>query len=65
MSCWVVDTSPLIYLVQLGRLDLLRGGADEILMPPAVLRELRAKPDAWTPDIEVAHRTWLRGFLRQ
>ncbi len=45
MSCWVVNTSPLIYLAQLDRLDLLRRGADEILVPPTVLEELGAKPD--------------------
>ncbi len=60
MSCWVVDASPLIYLAQLDRLELLRRGADEILAPPTVLRELDAKPDASTPKIEAARRAWLR-----
>ena len=50
MSRWVVNTSPLIYLAHLDRLDLLRQGAEEILIPPAVLRELRAKPDPSTPS---------------
>lgn len=60
MSCWVVNTSPLIYLSQLDRLDLLRRGVDEILVPPAVLQELCAKPGASTSKLEAAHRTWLR-----
>lgn len=60
MSLWVVDTSPLIYLAQVDRLDLLRRGADDILIPPAVLQELRAKPGRGTSKIETAYRTWLR-----
>ncbi len=34
MSCWVVDTGPLIFLAQLDHLDLLRHAADEVLVPP-------------------------------
>ncbi len=60
MSCWVVNTSPLIYLAQLDRLDLLRRGADEILVPPTVLEELGAKPDPSSFRIDDARRTWLR-----
>ncbi len=60
MSCWVVNASPLIYLAQLDRLDLLRRGADEVLVPPTVLREIAAKPDPSTSRIDAALRTWLR-----
>ena len=60
MSRWVVNTSPLIYLARLDRLDLLRTGPTEVLVPPAVLRELRAKPDAWSSQIEEALQNWLR-----
>ncbi len=59
MSLWVVDTSPLIYLAQVDRLDLLRRGADEILVPPTVLQEVRVKRGG-SSKIEAAHRTWLR-----
>ena len=45
MTRWVVDTSPLIFLAKLDRLDLLRKGADEILAPPAVIEEVRAHPE--------------------
>lgn len=51
MIRWVVDSSPLIFLAKLDRLDLLREGADEILAPPAVLQEVRSHPDSglsWT-----------------
>ncbi len=60
MSCWVVDTGPLVYLAQLDRLDLLQQGADEILVPPAVLQEVSAKPDLSASMIADAGRTWLR-----
>lgn len=33
MSRWVANTSPLIFLAKLDRLDLLRKAADEILVP--------------------------------
>jgi predicted nucleic acid-binding protein len=36
MSRWIADTSPLIFLAKLDRLDLLRKSADEILVPAAV-----------------------------
>jgi predicted nucleic acid-binding protein len=60
MSSWVVDTSSLIFLAHLDRLDLLQRSADLILIPPAVLQEVRAKSDVQTSRIEAAHRTWLR-----
>ncbi len=54
MSCWVVNASPLIYLAKLDRLDLLQRGADEVLVPPTVLRELSVKPDASSGKIDAA-----------
>ena len=48
MTLWVVDTSPLVFLAKLGRLDLLRESADLVTVPRAVLTEVRAKPDAAT-----------------
>ncbi|HSS47365.1 MAG TPA: hypothetical protein VLX28_00330 [Thermoanaerobaculia bacterium] len=40
MNLWVIDSSPLIFLAKLSRLDLLQKGAEEILAPPAVLAEI-------------------------
>jgi predicted nucleic acid-binding protein len=59
VTLWVVDTSPLIFLAELGRLDLLRRGADTVCVPRAVLREAQAKPDAAAEAIEQACRSWL------
>jgi predicted nucleic acid-binding protein len=59
MTTWVVDTSPLIFLSKLERLDLLRQGTDKVYVPQAVLDEIRAKPDEATIAIEQASRSWL------
>lgn len=59
MTIWVVNASPLIFLSKLGRLDLLRQGADTVYVPEAVLDEVRAKPDEATEAIEQACRSWL------
>jgi len=60
MSRWVVDTSPLIFLAKLDRLDLLRRSADEVLIPAAVIQEVRAYPDEASRKIEDALGSWLR-----
>lgn len=60
MTVWVVDTSPLIFLAKLNRLDLLRKGADRILAPPAVLQEIHAHPDEVAAEIEEARTSWLQ-----
>jgi uncharacterized protein len=60
MSLWVTDTSPLIFLAKLDRLDLLRKGAEQVLAPPAVLREIVEQDDEATIQIEEARRTWLQ-----
>jgi hypothetical protein len=59
VTSWVVDTGPLIFLTKLGRLELLRGGADVVHVPRAVLAEVRAKSDAATYAIEHACQDWL------
>jgi predicted nucleic acid-binding protein len=59
VTTWVVDTSPLIFLAKLGRLELLRDGADAVCAPRAVLAEVRAQPDEATLAIERASQTWL------
>jgi|SRR6185295_5279585 len=60
MRPWVVDTSPLIFLSKLGRLDLLRRSSAEILIPEAVLREIREEPDESTNQVQEAVESWLQ-----
>lgn len=60
MVQWVVDTSPLIFLANLDRLDLLRNGADMVLAPPAVIHEVRMHPDAASRKVDQALSTWLK-----
>lgn len=38
----VSDTSPVIHLTRIGRLDVLRSAGTTVTIPPAVLTELRA-----------------------
>ncbi len=60
MSRWIADTSPLIFLAKLDRLDLLRKSADNIFVPAAVVKEVRAYPDDASQKIEEALGSWLR-----
>lgn len=59
MRLWVVDTSPLIFLAKLDRLDLLRRGAEQIVVPPAVFREIDEYPDSASESIDKAKTSWL------
>lgn len=59
MTTWVVDTSPLIFLSKLGRLNLLQAGADTVCVPQAVMDEVRAKRDEATQLKERACQSWL------
>lgn len=59
MKRWVVDTSPLIFLAKLDRLDLLKRSADQVVAPTAVLREVGEYPDAANERIEQARQSWL------
>jgi uncharacterized protein len=47
----VADTSPLIFLAKVNRLSLLSELYSEVFVPPAVVTELRAKPDSASPEI--------------
>jgi len=60
VTLWVVDTSPLLFLAKLERLDLLRQGADSIYIPQAVWEEVRAKPDTAYIQIKRAVSVWLK-----
>jgi predicted nucleic acid-binding protein len=59
MRLWVVDTSPLIFLAKLDRLEFLKSGADQVVAPPAVFREIGEYPDAANQKIDDARRSWL------
>jgi uncharacterized protein len=59
MSVWVVDTSPLIFLSKLDRLDLLRASGQAICVPPAVLREITGQDDGAAHQVEEARKSWL------
>ena len=48
----VADTSPLILLAKVSRLTLLTDLYHEVFVPPAVATELRAKPDAVSPELD-------------
>lgn len=60
MSLWVVDTGPLVFLSKLNRLDLLRRCTDEVVIPSAVLQEVKVQPDQATKTIEEAAHSWLQ-----
>jgi hypothetical protein len=60
MRRWVVDTSPLLFLSKLDRLELLRKSADSLLVPPAVWSEVEARRDEATERVQHALRAaWL------
>lgn len=60
MSIWVVNTSPLVFLGNLGRLELLRHEGREIYIPWAVTEEIAAKPDAAAQAVQAACGTWMQ-----
>lgn len=59
MSLWVVNTSPLVFLGHLGRLDLLRREGRSVCIPRAVFDEVRAKPDVVARAVETACSEWM------
>lgn len=48
----VADTSPIIWLAKVDRPALLSDLFGEVLVPPAVMAELRAKPDVASAELE-------------
>lgn len=60
MKLWVSDTSPLLFLAKLDRLDLLRQAGAEITVPNAVLLEIQQRPDEARRKLEDARRSWLK-----
>ena len=54
MNLWVVNTSPLVFLGYLNRLEVLRGEGQEIVIPRAVAQEITEKPDAAAQAVQRA-----------
>jgi predicted nucleic acid-binding protein len=54
MSIWLVKTSPLVFLGNLGRLDLLRHHEREVYILRAVAEENSEKPDAAAQAVQAA-----------
>lgn len=59
MTLWVANTSPLVFLGHIGRLELLRRETREVCLPLAVLAEIREKRDAACRAVEEACKVWL------
>jgi hypothetical protein len=59
MSLWVVNPSPLVFLGNLGRLELLRHEGRAVYIPPAVTVEVAQKPDAAAQAFQAACVTWM------
>lgn len=55
----VSDTSPILNLARIGRLELLASLYNQVLIPPAVLSELAVSRDAVLPAIDVASIAWI------
>lgn len=60
MSIWVVNTSPLVFLGNLGRLELLRHEGREVYIPRAVAEEIAEKPHAAAQAVQTACATWIQ-----
>ncbi|MCS6908587.1 MAG: DUF3368 domain-containing protein [Anaerolineales bacterium] len=59
MNLRVVNTTPLLFLSKIGKLELLHLGVDRVYVPTSVLRELRVVQDEATCIIEKLLGTWL------
>jgi uncharacterized protein len=56
----LTDASPLVFLGKLGRLEVLSLGAEEVLVPSAVLDEIRVKADEAAELVERCLGLWLK-----
>ncbi len=56
----VSDSSPLTHLSQIGRLNLLRKLFDELLIPPAVYREVVVEGRGRPGSREVREASWIK-----
>lgn len=55
----VLDSSALITLARIGRLHLLRGFADEVVIPHAVYDEVVRRGSGRPGQTEIAHASWI------
>ncbi len=60
MNARIVDAGPLLFLARLERFSLLCLDVDQVLVPSAVLQEIRQKPDPVLNFIETNLENWLR-----
>jgi predicted nucleic acid-binding protein len=60
MSIWIVNTSPLVFLGNLGRLELLRDEGREVYIPRAVAEEIAEKPGAAAQGVRATCATWMQ-----
>lgn len=60
MNARIVDAGPLLFLARLDRLRLLELGVEQVLVPSAVLKEIRQKPDPVLNSIEACLNDWLQ-----
>jgi predicted nucleic acid-binding protein len=60
MSIWVVNTSPLVFLGNLGRLELLCHPGREVYIPRAVAEEIAEKPDTAAQAVQATCGTWMQ-----
>lgn len=56
----IVNASPLILLAKVGRLDLLRAGVPEVVVPDAVVREVGVRGPTDPVSLEVGRTAWLQ-----
>ncbi len=56
----IVNTSPLILLSKVGRLDLLRAGVPDILVPDAVFQEVAARGPTDPVLLAIQRAMWLK-----
>ena len=59
MSKAISNTSPLITLSKMGHLKILRDIYDEVIIPDAVLKEIKAKNDFVSQDV-INNLDWLK-----
>jgi len=60
MTRRVVDTSTLIFLARIGRLELLRLGVQHVLLPSEVMAEIRAGQDEVYSLVQTYGGKWLQ-----
>lgn len=59
MTRWVTNSSPVIFLSKLGRLDLLRISTEKVLIPDEVVEEIERYDDVAAADLRRALGQWL------